>query len=425
MPAEVPQPSMQRVSSLSVARAKETSAEEGEVLVPLSFPLGDREWDYAIGEKPSRDAAAKKLRSHLYTGRIRSRGQDPDHARSSASSDEDEVSDSTEVKEPRPKRGKKMETAHEDADSSSIGSSSEAGERPRAKVTRSRPARTSRVQRDARAKSDKASRKKGIALRSNANGGHHSAEVSSSDGRADLEFISSSEGRPVSSFLSENEKKDDNMSDNSDPKPDSSGEADQMMGRQAAGSSGGREYTDGAVCRHVSEDESSSEVQMSQSDADHALESASEAEAHGGRGDGGGGQKHGDPSGALRDGEIADLRLYDEVEDVATFDLHPRAPFIAIGLLSGHVEIHEFGTDSDARHDFITSLPPPRPLQDGEVEEEGDSSSSVSESGSGNEGDPAAEADSCRTLAFSAGKKRQSEIQHENKKNEIQLRRGG
>ena len=395
----MPQPSTQRVTSLSGSRAKEITAEEGEVLVPLSFPLGDREWDYAIGEKPSRDAAARKLRSHLYTGRPRSRGKDPDHART----DEDEVSDSTEVKEPRPKRGKKMEATHEDADSSSVASSSEAGERPRAKATRSRPARASRVQRDVRAKSGKASRKKGTALRSNANGDHHSAEISSSDGRVDLELMSSSEGRPVSSFLSENEKKDD-MSGTSDPKPDSSGEVDQMMGRQA-GSSGGREYTDGAVCRHVSEDESSSEVEMSQSDADRAFESASEAAANGGRGDGGGEPRHGDSAGALRDGEIADLRLYDEVEDVATFALHPRAPFIAIGLLSGHVEIHEFGTDSHARHDFITSLPPPRSLEDGEEEEEGDPSSSLSESGSGNEGNPAAETGSCRTLAFSAGKR--------------------
>jgi hypothetical protein len=65
----------------------------------------------------------------------------------------------------------------------------------------------------------------------------------------------------------------------------------------------------------------------------------------------------------VEEGEIQDLRTENSGVDVSTFAVHPRANFVAVGLLNGQVEIHEFTTDSHASHELISTIPPPASLK--------------------------------------------------------------
>jgi hypothetical protein len=65
----------------------------------------------------------------------------------------------------------------------------------------------------------------------------------------------------------------------------------------------------------------------------------------------------------VEEGEIQDLRTENSRVDVSTFAVHPRANFVAVGLLNGQVEIHEFTTDSHASHELISTIPPPASLK--------------------------------------------------------------
>ena len=104
---------------------------------------------------------------------------------------------------------------------------------------------------------------------------------------------------------------------------------------------------------------------------------------------------------ALREGEIPDLHVDNPLADISAFAMHPRANYVAVGLLNGEVEIHEFVTHRLASHAFLTTIPPcvPPPATANADASESDmdtpSSGSVPDVGASNR-------PSCTALAFSA-----------------------